>query len=186
MAAVLAQHRVVAGHLEELERQPRVTEQILATQLKARQVAVSGIARAYVSQQALRHRWLWPEVLRGWIDGSAVRQELRRRSRRVQYLLVKMRWFGDRDSAVNRVAEELAEAVRSGHRFELELLARHQRDPDSVPLDDAVRRMAQPHWLPTRPHPDLPTGDVATRWLRVPLALRDRVADLFAFGASGL
>lgn len=183
---VLAQHRAVRAVLDALAAQPRVTEQIQAGQLRNRQELLSALAATYAPGEALRERYLWPAVTAGWRDGRGIRAELRRQSRAIEHLMVKLRWFGDRDAEIDDVLAELDDALRAHLRFETEQLGRHLRDPDAPDLEPVGRRMRRRRWrMPTRPHPDLPIWAPATYLLRLPLFVVDRVADATRFRATG-
>lgn len=178
-----AQHRRVAELLEELRRQPHVREDLQAGQLKAIQALIGEVTRTYVTQQAIRHRHLWPVVTHDWPDRRQVRTRLRQQSREIEHLLVKLRWFGDRDSEIDDVLMQLSDAIHSQQDYEAEQLARWRHDGAVPEVDAAVTRV---DWTtPTRPHPDLPGWPMLARVVGAPVALVDRIADLTRFRPTG-
>ncbi|WP_310962635.1 hypothetical protein [Nocardioides terrisoli] len=181
---VREQHEQLRDLLDQLARQPRVTERIEAGQLRRRGELLDLIGHSFVAQDTARHRWLWGPVTAGWTDGPPIRKDLRRRSRRIAYLLVKLDWFGDRDSEVDDVVDELDDEIRALLGYETELLGRHQREP-TADLGAIGRRMARGGLLPTRPHPDMPGWPGLARLLQLPLAVRDRIADLVTRPPTG-
>lgn len=183
---VTGSHRRVRALLDELARKPRISERIQAGQLRARQELVAAVEAGHLPEVALRERYLWPVVTGSWPDGRGVRRELVRQGRAIEHLLVKLRWFGDRDSEIDDVLDRLHVAIREQLRFEEEQLARHRRDPGRPDLARVARRMDRNRWrMPTRPHPDLPLAPWVARPLRLALFLVDGAVDATRFRATG-
>ena len=180
------QHRRLRALLEDLERQPAVTERILGGQLRARQELVRTIERTFVQQEAAKHRHLWPVVGRALPDGDAVSREAIVQCREIEHQLVKVRWFGDRDSEVNDVIAALAERIRAHLAFEHEQLTRLRRHRPEQDLGKVAARMSSRGWArPTRPHPDLPGSRRLAGLLGIPMAVVDHLLDTFAFRPTG-
>jgi hypothetical protein len=180
------QHRLLRGLLEDLERQPAVTERILGGQLRARQELLNAVERTFVQQEAAKHRHLWPVVRRGLPDGKEVAREAIAQCREIEHQLVKLRWFGDRDSEVDDVVAALLDDVRAHLAFEHEQLTRLRRQPPEESLGEVAARMSSHGWArPTRPHPDLPGSRGLAGLVGVPMALVDHLLDAFAFRPTG-
>jgi hypothetical protein len=180
------QHRLLRGLLDDLERQPAVTERILGGQLRARQELVRTIERTFVQQEAAKHRHLWPVLRRALPDGDTVVHEAIVQCREIEHRLVKLRWFGDRDGAVNDVVAALVDDVRVHLDFEREQLTRLRQHPTEQDLDEVAARMSSRGWVrPTRPHPDLPGSRRLAGLLGIPMALVDHLLDAVAFRPTG-
>jgi uncharacterized membrane protein YccC len=180
------QHRVLGGLLDDLERQPAVTERILGGQLRVRQELLRAIERAFVQQEAAKHRHLWPLVRRALPDGGAVAHEAVVQCREIEHQLVKLRWFGDRDSQVDDVVASLLDDIRKHLAFEHQQLARLRRHPPEEDLGEVAARMSSRGWArPTRPHPDLPASRPLAGLVGFPMALVDHLLDVFAFKPTG-
>jgi hemerythrin HHE cation binding domain-containing protein len=180
------QHRVLLGLLDELERQPSVTERILGGQLRARQELLHAVERAFVQQEAAKHRHLWPVVRRTLPDGGTVVHEALVQCREIEHQLVKLRWFGDRDGEVDDVVAALVDDIREHLAFEHELLVRLRRHPPEEDLGEVAVRMSSHAWArPTRPHPDLPASRPLAGLVGFPMALADHLLDVFAFRPTG-
>jgi len=177
---------MLRGLLEDLERQPAVTERILGGQLRARQELVRTIERTFVQQEVAKHRHLWPVVRRALPDGDAVSREAIVQCREIEHQLVKLRWFGDRDSEMNDVIAALAEEIRAHLAFEHEQLTRLRRHPPEQDLREVAARMSSRGWArPTRPHPDLPGSRRLAGLLGIPMAVVDHLLDACAFRPTG-
>lgn len=180
------QHRLLRGLLDDLDRQPAVTERILGGQLRARQELLHSIERTFVQQEAAKHRHLWPVLRRALPDGETVVHEAIVQCRQIEHQLVKLRWFGDRDSEVDDVVAALVDDVRSHLAFEHRQLSRLRRHPPEQDLDEVAARMSSRGWArPTRPHPDLPGSRRLAGLLGIPMALVDHLLDAFAFRPTG-
>jgi hypothetical protein len=186
MTLVGGQHRVLLGLLEDLERQPAVTERILGGQLRTRQELLRSIERTFVQQEAAKHRHLWPVLRRTLPNGDSVVHEALVQCRRIEHRLVKLRWFGDRDSEVDDVVAALSRDIRHHLAFEDEQLARLRRHPPEDDLGEVAARMSSRGWArPTRPHPDLPASRPLAGLVGIPMALVDHLLDAFAFKPTG-
>jgi hypothetical protein len=180
------QHRLLLGLLEDLERQPAVTERILGGQLRARQELVRTIERTFVQQEVAKHRHLWPAVRRALPDGATVVGEAIAQCRRIEHHMVKLRWFGDRDGEMDDVIAAMAEEIRAHLAFEHEHLDRLRRHPPEADLRQVAARMSSRGWArPTRPHPDLPGSRRLGGLLGIPMAVVDHLLDAFAFRPTG-
>jgi Hemerythrin HHE cation binding domain len=182
------QHRMLRGLLDELERQPAVTERILGGQLRARQELLHAIERTFVQQETGKHRHLWPVVRHALPDGETVVHEAIVQCRGIEHRLVKLRWFGDRDSEVDDVVAALLDDIREHLAFEHEQLVRLRRHLPEEDLGEIAARMSSRGWArPTRPHPDLPTSRplAGLVGLGLPMALVDHLLDVLAFRPTG-
>lgn len=183
---VADQHALLRRLLDDLERQPAVTERILGGQLRAKFELLDAIRRAFVQQEAAKHRHLWPVVRRALPDGADVARRALRDCREIEHLMVKLRWFGDRDSEVEEVVAALVERLREHLAFESEQLHRLRLNPPEEDLGEVAARMTTRTWArPTRPHPDLPRSARLAGLLGVPLALVDHLMDACAFRPTG-
>jgi hypothetical protein len=180
------QHRLLRGLLEDLERQPAVTERILGGQLRARQELVRTIGRTFVHQEAAKHGHLWPVVRRALPDGATVVREAIAQCRRIEHHLVKLRWFGDRDAEMDDVIAAMAEKIRDHLAFEHQHLARLRRHAPEAELRQVAARMSSRSWArPTRPHPDLPGSGRLAGLLGTPMGVVDHLLDAVAFRPTG-
>jgi hypothetical protein len=180
------QHRLLRGLLDDLERQPAVTERILGGQLRARQELVRSIERTFVQQEAAKHRHLWPVVRRALPDGTTVVREAIAQCRSIEHHLVKLRWFGDRDGEMDDVVAAMTEEIRGHLAFEHQHLARLRRHAREADLRQVAARMTSRGWArPTRPHPDLPVSRRLAGMLGIPMAVVDHLLDAFEFRPTG-
>jgi len=100
--------------------------------------------------------------------------------------LVKLRWFGDRDGAVDDVVAALLDDIREHLAFEHELLVRLRRHLPEEDLGQVAVRMSSRAWArPTRPHPDLPASRPLAGLVGFPMALADHLLDVLAFRPTG-
>jgi hypothetical protein len=179
------QHEEMLRLLADLARQPTVSEHIQGGQLRRREQTLQRIGRCFVTQEGAKQRYLWPLLRRAWPDGAAIVAAARARKQQAEELLIKLRWLGDRDVQVNDATDALAAVLREHIAIESRHLGRLRRGvpaPDLAALGD---KLAGPHLLPTRPHPDLPSSPLAVALLGPVVAVTDRVVDAFAFGPSG-
>lgn len=174
--------------LDELCRQPQVSEQVLGGQLRKRQELLAELRRVFVRNESAKRRHFWPMVRRVLPDGAEVAAAAGEQRHQVEQMFVKIRWFGDRDAEVNDVVEELVEAVRQHVGFEakqLRRLRRRRRDIEDM-LSTSAERLTRRGWArPTRPHPDLPDSSLLAALAMPFLAVVDHAVDACAFRATG-
>jgi hypothetical protein len=181
---IRSQHAELRSLLARLERQPAYTELMLGPQVRARERAFQAVQHAYLAQQSLRLRHLWPALGRAWPDGGSYADQAWAQTRSVQARMAKRQWFGERDETKNRLEAEIAWGVRRQLVLEERQLGRLERAVETSAIDGAtlVRRLGGSRPTPTRPHPDVPLSRRLAAALQAPLALADRLVDRTSIG----
>ena len=178
---IRGQHAELRDLLAHLARQPRVTEQTLQPQLRARDHALADVQRVFLAHQGARLRHLWPALRRIPDTGDYVARALQE-TRAVEHCLAKRRWYGDRDETANELDDQIASGIETHLEMEERELARLAESGRLAALDTAelARLLARDGLWPTRPHPDVPRSPRLAVLLQRPLALTDRVVDRLA------
>lgn len=172
--------------MAELRSQPPVTEKITGAALRRRQQIFMTLRQMAIGRQAARHRYVWPALRSGLPDGPEQVSRLVDQKRRIEEILIELRWFGDRDPAVNDITAQLLDCLDEHLSTEAEVMARletiigRQAVHD---LEEAASRAQQ--FAPRRPHPNQPAAHPVVATLFRPIAIVDRVIDAVEFGPSG-
>jgi hypothetical protein len=172
--------------MAELRAQPQVGEQIDGDALRHRQGIFLSVRRDAVSRQSAHQRHLWPVLRARLPDGHEQVARLRDQKRSFEETLVELRWFGDRDPAVNDITDQFLDCLDEHLDTEADLVARLGTIVDTPLLRRVENRTGRAERLaPQRPHPNLPSSHPFVAALFTPVAVIDRLVDAVEFGPSG-
>jgi hypothetical protein len=181
------QHGELLALLDDLERQPAITDHTVQGQLRARSTAMRTLERAFVAQHAARRRILWPVLRQLSTAGRAHVERDREQARSVEHRMAKRQWYGDRDETLNSLDADIAWGVRKHVVLERRELARLAATGELAAevADEMAGELEDRGPWPTRPHPDLPQWPPLAVLVSRPLAFTDRVIDRCAAVGAG-
>lgn len=147
-------------------------------QMRERRALLRELRREIAALGTVKERFLWPAVRRHLADGSEVARAALSQKQDVERMLDKVRWYSDRDPRADDLIADMITCARRHVDFENALLERLSSQLPAEAQGRAAAALRQPpSLLPTRPHPDMPTGPWAAAVLGPVVGLIDRWRD---------
>lgn len=176
----LAEHRrVVRGILRDVRALPPADDRSTGDELRTRRAVLRRLRIAFVSHATAAERHVWRAARARFPEESDAIDDALARKLAAERSMVKLQWFGDRDTLRNPCVADLVECIDHYLANEERVASRLRDSMTPTERDALARRIARDlRWAPTRPHPDLPSAPKLSVVLAPVVAMVDRARDV--------